>query len=52
MDRRNFLKNMGVAGSSVLLASSPWFSAFSETEHTKNSTVQLAVIGPGSRGGF
>lgn len=43
---------MGIAGSTVLLASSPWLSAFSETEHTKKSIVRLGVIGPGSRGRF
>ena len=52
MNRRDFLKNMGVASSAVLLASSPWFSAFSEIEHTKNAKVRLAIIGPGSRGRF
>ncbi len=51
MDRRNFLKNMGVAGGAVLL-SSPWLSAFSETKHSSKSQVKLGVIGPGSRGQF
>lgn len=52
MNRRDFLKNMGMAGSAVLLASSPWLSVFSEAEHTKKSIVRLGVIGPGSRGRF
>ncbi len=52
MNRRDFLKNMGMAGSAVLLASSPWLSVFSETEHTKKSIVRLGFIGPGSRGRF
>jgi predicted dehydrogenase len=52
MDRRSFLKNMGIAGGAVMLASSPWLAAFSETEHTKKSVIKLGVIGPGSRGRF
>lgn len=52
MDRRDFLKNMGVAGGAVLLASSPWLSVFSEVEHTKKNIVRLGIIGPGSRGRF
>lgn len=52
MNRRDFLKNMGAASGTVLLASSPWLSAFSETEKTKKSVIRLGVIGPGSRGRF
>lgn len=52
MDRRDFLKNLGVAGGTVLLASSPWLSAFSEARHTNKATARLGIIGPGSRGRF
>lgn len=52
MNRRDFLKNVGVAGSAAMLVSSPWLSAFSETEHTKKDIVKLGIIGPGSRGCF
>lgn len=52
MDRRSFLKNMGMAGGAVMLASSPWLSAFSETESTKKEIARLGIIGPGSRGQF
>lgn len=52
MDRRDFLKKIGITGGTVLLASSPWLSAFSESEHTKKSIVNLGIIGPGSRGQF
>ncbi len=52
MDRRDFLKNLGVAGGTVLLASSPWLSAFSEAGHTNKATARLGIIGPGSRGRF
>ncbi|MEA4974965.1 MAG: Gfo/Idh/MocA family oxidoreductase [Paludibacter sp.] len=52
MDRRSFLKNMGMAGGAVMLASSPWLSAFSETENTRKEIARLGIIGPGSRGQF
>lgn len=34
----------------VLLATSPWFSAFSEQQHTKGEKARIGIIGPGSRG--
>lgn len=34
----------------VLLATSPWFSVFSEQKHTVHSKARIGVIGPGSRG--
>lgn len=52
MERREFLKNLGIAGGTVLAASSPWLSAFSEVDHTNSSRAKLAIIGPGSRGRF
>jgi predicted dehydrogenase len=52
MNRRTFIKNAGVATGAVLLAASPWLSAFSESEHTKQSIARIGVIGPGSRGQF
>lgn len=52
MNRRDFLKNLGIAGGTVLLASSPWLSAFSDVTHTDNSIIKLGIIGPGSRGRF
>lgn len=52
MNRRDFLKNAGLTGGAMLLASSPWFSAFSETEHTKHNIARLGIIGPGSRGSY
>lgn len=52
MNRRTFIKNAGVATGAVLLAASPWLSAFSESEHTKKSIARIGVIGPGSRGQF
>ncbi len=41
-----------MAGMGVLLASSPWLSAFSETAHTANEKLRIGIIGPGSRGQF
>ncbi len=52
IDRRQFLKNMGMIGGGVLLATSPWFSAFSEQKHTIGSKARIGIIGPGSRGQF
>lgn len=39
-------------GTGVLLAASPWLSAFSEVVETSGERCRLAVIGPGSRGCF
>lgn len=50
MTRRDFLKNLGMAGAGMLLVTSPWLSAFSEITKTENSKLRLAVVGPGSRG--
>lgn len=52
ISRRDFLKNMGVAGAGVLLASSPWLSAFSDVTKTSKEKIRLGIIGPGSRGCF
>lgn len=43
---------MGLIGGGVLLATSPWFSAFSEQKNTIGSIARIGVIGPGSRGQF
>jgi predicted dehydrogenase len=52
INRREFLKNMGMIGGGVLLATSPWFSVFSEQKHTTGSVARIGIIGPGSRGQF
>jgi predicted dehydrogenase len=52
IDRRQFLKNMGLVSGGVLLATSPWFSAFSEQKHSIGSKARIGIIGPGSRGQF
>jgi len=48
--KRQFIKKMGVLSGGVLLATSPWFSAFSEEKHTIGTIARIGVIGPGSRG--
>lgn len=50
MDRRDFFKQAGMIGGGALLATSPWFSAFSESNNTQNSLARIGIIGPGSRG--
>lgn len=50
MNRRDFLKNIGLTGMGVFLASSPWLSAFSDVLHTDKEKARIGIIGPGSRG--
>jgi predicted dehydrogenase len=52
INRRQFLKNMGMLSGGVLLATSPWFSAFSEQKNTVGSKARIGIVGPGSRGQF
>ena len=52
INRREFLKNIGMLGAGVLLSASPWLSAFSEVLETSHEKCRLAIIGPGSRGRF
>ncbi|MDO4214812.1 MAG: Gfo/Idh/MocA family oxidoreductase [Bacteroidales bacterium] len=52
IDRREFLKDLGMIGAASLFAATPWLSAFSEVEHTQKEKIKLAIIGPGSRGKF
>ena len=52
MNRREFLRGLGMAGAGLLAATSPWLSAFSEVNHTAKERCRLGIIGPGSRGRF
>ena len=44
ISRRDFLKNMGIAGAGAFLAASPWLSAFSEVTNTSSEKCRLAII--------
>ena len=52
MDRREFLKNLGMLSTGAVLLSSPWLSVFADVKETAKEKCRLAVIGPGSRGRF
>lgn len=52
ISRREFLKGLGVAGGTILAATSPWLKAFSEVEGTTGERLRVGIIGPGSRGRF
>lgn len=52
LNRRDFLKKAGMAGTAVAFASSPWLSVFADSKHTDRSVARIGIIGPGgSRGG-
>ena len=40
ISRRDFLKNMGIAGAGAFLAASPWLSAFSEVTNTSSEKCE------------
>lgn len=50
INRRDFIKNLGLISGGALLATSPWFSVFSEQKNTIGSKARIGIIGPGSRG--
>jgi predicted dehydrogenase len=50
LDRRQFLKNIGMISGGIMLATSPWFSVFSEQKNTVGNKARIGIIGPGSRG--
>lgn len=52
LDRREFLRMLGVAGAGALLTTGPWLSAFAQVDNTSKEKVRLGIIGPGSRGRF
>ena len=43
ISRRDFLKNMGIAGAGAFLAASPWLSAFSEVTNTSSEYLKREV---------
>lgn len=52
ISRRDFLRRLGIVGAGTLAATSPWLSAFSDVNETKNEKCRIGMIGPGSRGRF
>lgn len=52
INRREFLKTLGIAGSGLLFSSTPWLSVFSNAGQTYRSKAKLGIIGSGSRGRF
>lgn len=52
INRRQFIKEMGIISGGVILATSPWFSVFSEQKNTVGSVARIGIVGPGSRGRF
>lgn len=52
INRRDFLKRLGIVGAGALAATSPWLSAFSDVAHTGKQKCRIGMIGPGSRGQF
>jgi predicted dehydrogenase len=52
LNRRAFLKGLGIVGAGVLASTSPWLAAFSEVDHTMKERCRIGIIGPGSRGRF
>lgn len=52
LERREFLKKMGLITGAGVLSTAPWLGVFSERKQTKNEVCKLAIIGPGSRGFF
>ena len=52
LNRRDFLKDLGILGGGAVLLASPWLNVFADTAATRKEKCRLAVIGLGSRGRF
>ncbi len=50
--RREFLRELGVAGAGALVFTSPWLKAFADVDGTAGERLRLGMIGTGSRGQF
>lgn len=52
MNRREFLRDLGILGAGALAVTSPWLKAFADVNETAKERVRIGMIGPGSRGQF
>jgi len=52
LDRRSFIKDVGLGIGAGILATAPWLDVFSEKNHTNKLRCKIAVIGTGSRGQY
>lgn len=52
IDRRGFLKNMGLGLATGVLATAPWLDVFANEKHTVGERCRVGLIGPGSRGRY
>lgn len=52
LERREFIKRMGLITGAGILSTAPWLGVFSESRDTNKEICNIAVIGPGSRGLF
>ena len=52
INRREFLKDLGMLGGGAMLMTSPWLNVFADSKYTKKEKAKVAVIGLGSRGTF
>ncbi len=52
MNRRDFLRGVGVLGGGLLAATSPWLKTFADSDLTAGERLRIGIIGPGSRGQF
>ncbi|MBQ8047308.1 MAG: Gfo/Idh/MocA family oxidoreductase [Prevotella sp.] len=52
INRREFLRDLGMLGAGVLAATSPWLKTFADVNETARERVRIGMIGPGSRGQF
>ena len=52
LDRRSFIKEVGLGLGAGILVTAPWLDVFSEKNHTNKLRCKIAVIGTGSRGQY
>lgn len=52
INRRDFLKDLGMLGGGAMLLTSPWLSVFADERATRKEKCRIGIIGYGSRGSF